>query len=106
MSKPITVIILDGFGSAPDSPSNAVARAITPNFDVAMVIGLRHFTANCRRRLFPATAPSTLGPKHIVVPANSAWNVVISCICKIQPLTKHFLPTVLAIGLGWISTLF
>ena len=33
MSKPITVIILDGFGSAPDSPSNAVARAITPNFD-------------------------------------------------------------------------
>ena len=33
MSKPITVIILDGFGIAPDSPSNAVARAITPNFD-------------------------------------------------------------------------
>ena len=33
MSKPIAVIILDGFGIAPDSSSNAVSRATTPNFD-------------------------------------------------------------------------
>jgi 2,3-bisphosphoglycerate-independent phosphoglycerate mutase len=33
MSKPTMLIILDGFGLAPDSPGNAVAMAHTPNFD-------------------------------------------------------------------------
>jgi 2,3-bisphosphoglycerate-independent phosphoglycerate mutase len=33
MSKPTMLIILDGFGLAPDGPGNAVALANTPNFD-------------------------------------------------------------------------
>lgn len=33
MTKPVALIILDGFGLAPDSPGNAVALADTPNFD-------------------------------------------------------------------------
>jgi 2,3-bisphosphoglycerate-independent phosphoglycerate mutase len=33
VSRPVALIILDGFGLAPDGPSNAVARAVTPNFD-------------------------------------------------------------------------
>jgi 2,3-bisphosphoglycerate-independent phosphoglycerate mutase len=33
MSKPVMLIILDGFGIAPDGPGNAVALANTPNFD-------------------------------------------------------------------------
>ena len=34
MTKPVALIILDGFGLAPDGPGNAVALADTPNFDL------------------------------------------------------------------------
>lgn len=33
MSKPIVLIVLDGWGIAPEGPGNAVSRAKTPNFD-------------------------------------------------------------------------
>ena len=33
MSKPFMLVILDGFGLAPEGPGNAVALANTPNFD-------------------------------------------------------------------------
>ena len=33
MTKPVALIILDGFGLAPDGPGNAVSLADTPNFD-------------------------------------------------------------------------
>ena len=33
MTRPVALIILDGFGLAPDGPANAVALADTPNFD-------------------------------------------------------------------------
>lgn len=33
MTKPVALIILDGFGLAPDGPGNAVALADTPNFE-------------------------------------------------------------------------
>ena len=33
MSQPVMLVILDGFGLAPESEGNAVARANTPNFD-------------------------------------------------------------------------
>jgi 2,3-bisphosphoglycerate-independent phosphoglycerate mutase len=33
MNKPLMLIILDGFGLAPEGPGNAVALANTPNFD-------------------------------------------------------------------------
>ncbi len=31
--KPVALIILDGWGAAPESPGNAITRASTPNFD-------------------------------------------------------------------------
>jgi 2,3-bisphosphoglycerate-independent phosphoglycerate mutase len=31
--RPVLLAVLDGFGKAPDSPSNAVSRAATPTFD-------------------------------------------------------------------------
>jgi 2,3-bisphosphoglycerate-independent phosphoglycerate mutase len=33
MTRPVALIILDGFGLAPEGPGNAVASASTPNFD-------------------------------------------------------------------------
>ena len=33
MKTPTTLIIMDGFGMAPDAPGNAVANAPTPNLD-------------------------------------------------------------------------
>ena len=33
MKGPVALIVLDGFGLAPDGPGNAVAKADTPNFD-------------------------------------------------------------------------
>jgi 2,3-bisphosphoglycerate-independent phosphoglycerate mutase len=33
MTRPVALIVLDGFGLAPEGPGNAVASASTPNFD-------------------------------------------------------------------------
>ena len=33
MTRPVAIVVLDGFGLAPDGPGNAVALARTPVFD-------------------------------------------------------------------------
>ena len=33
MTRPVALVVLDGFGLAPDGPGNAVALARTPVFD-------------------------------------------------------------------------
>src|SRR4030066_53843 len=38
MVKPVVLIILDGWGVAPDSPGNAIARAHTPFWDKVSIL--------------------------------------------------------------------
>ena len=49
MTKPVMLVVLDGWGFRPDCTDNAVAQARTPHFDALWAAGPRGYLATCGR---------------------------------------------------------